>query len=196
VYSDTEFSDSDGRNILVIGNSFARDVINILTETYDVAFYNLKYSPTLTDCTLLDVENRSTFDRSDLILFASGYDDQTCINEIIERLADDQHVYFLGDKHFGYNLNWILRISEGSRGLLRNPVTLDFVAREKELQRLVPKDRFISLTGALIDSEGILITDENGRLISDDRRHLTLSGARFVGNTVIRSSNLDRFFSR
>ncbi|MDA9915843.1 acyltransferase [Luminiphilus sp.] len=193
-YTDTRFTAQKRRNVLVIGNSFARDAINVLVETYDLSVYNIRYSPSLSDCSLLEDANRDLLDNSGLILFASNYGDQTCINALTDRIADDQELFFLGDKHFGYNLNWILRVNQDDRSFLRNPVTAELVMNEQRLKNLVPDQRYISLIAPLIGKEGILITDEGGRLITDDRRHLTLSGARFIGKTVIIESKIDDFF--
>ena len=193
-YSTTKFIDSENPNVLVIGNSFGRDIVNVLTETYEVNNFNLVYSSTLSDCSLLEGPNRRLLEDSNLILFASAYSDKNCIKSLLSMSSTDRSIYFMGGKQFGYNLNWILRVDKENRQLLRNLVTAEFSADEFELEKLIPEENFISIVNPLIVDNEILITDGIGNLISDDRRHLTLSGARFIGEKVLMESTVNDFF--
>ena len=64
---------------------------------------------------------------------------------------------------------------------------------EQQLKEAVNSDRnFISILDSLRTDNMIMITDQSGNLISDDRDHLTLSGAKFVGSRILPTSRLGR----
>jgi len=195
-YIKNEYSNKNKINILIIGNSFGRDVVNIILETYQSNNYEIIYSNQLNDCSVNDEFFNSNIIRySDLIIFGSEYSNPNCISELIDKAGKNKRIIFVGAKHFGYNLNWILRIDKNKRALLRNTILEEVIVKEKYFKSIVPSENFISYMDELVINEKILITDNNGNLISDDRQHLTLSGARFVGNKVFKKHNISEFLS-
>lgn len=191
-YKTGAYEDLEKFNILVIGNSFGRDIVNVFLETYDASKFNLVYSDELADCSLTDGSNEDLINQSNLILFASNYASRECIGRIIQRRSSELDIYFIGSKQFGYNLNWILRINKNDRALLRNSLLPQSLATEDYTKSLVPAEHYISLVEPLSKNNEIAITDELGNLISDDRAHLTLSGVRFVGREVFLNSPISK----
>ncbi|MEO1987083.1 MAG: hypothetical protein ABGX47_10600 [Martelella sp.] len=100
-------------------------------------------------------------------------------------------IFFIGTKQFGYNLNWIARTDSGERGLLRNPILLNTQRQDLNSSELIPPENYISIVKPLTNEDGILVTDDSGRLISPDREHLTKYGAIYIGNEIIKKSPLD-----
>ena len=195
-YIKNEYSNKNKTNILIIGNSFGRDVVNIILETYQNNNYEIIYSNQLNDCSVNDKFFNSNIIRySDLIIFGSEYSDSNCISELIDKAGENKHIIFVGAKHFGYNLNWILRIDKDKRSLLRNNILEEIIVQEKYLKSIVPSENFISYIDELAINGKILITDNNGNLISDDRQHLTLSGAQFVGSKVFKKHSISELLS-
>ena len=77
---------------------------------------------------------------------------------------------------------------------MRNPIDPNVIELDAAMRETLPEGKFISIYDILVNEDGILVTDGAGMLLSDDRRHLTLSGARFIGEIVFRESALDGYF--
>lgn len=194
------FKASPELKLLVVGNSVGRDAVNVLRETYDIYQIDLIYRDDLSDCSILGEDiGRRLFEQADIVLFASNYnaENPVCIETLLSRSTlTNTHVYFIGTKHFGYNLNWIARIDRDKRGLLRNELLTETIEAESLTQRIIPPGNFISLLDGLANENNeVLVTDEIGRLISGDRVHLTRYGAIFVGREIFLPSGLTSYLS-
>tara|TARA_B100000963_G_scaffold357287_1_gene379096 strand:- start:1005 stop:2768 length:1764 start_codon:yes stop_codon:yes gene_type:complete len=188
-YKKDEYLDKTKHNILIIGNSFGRDIVNVFLETFNRNNYELAYSENFNDCSVLEnIGNNKILDDSDLIIFASGYSSKICIENLLNEV--DKDIYFLGTKQFGYNLNWVINVDQKDRSLLKNKILPYALEKEKELMSYVPVENFISLIDGLSTENEIFITDMEGNLISDDRSHLTLSGAKFLGEKIFKNHPL------
>ncbi len=193
-YQADMFEGNKPLRVLVIGNSFGRDIANVILETYDEDQFSLVYRSDITTCSMLADNHRKLFEQSSLVLFASGYDDQACNEETAFDSPYKDKTYFIGNKNFGHNLNWIMRIPKGERQYLRNSFDTDLIVEENLIRKTLPEESYISLFDYLVSEDGMLITDNSGMLISDDRSHLTLSGARLVGNRIFKHSQLNEYF--
>jgi peptidoglycan/LPS O-acetylase OafA/YrhL len=199
-YKSDAFENGERINVLVIGNSFGRDMINILRETYDMSTLDLVYRDDFDACSLLDNDlGLALAGSADLIIFASNYSvaETSCnLNLIKYTNANDSKIFFIGTKHFGFNHNWISRTNVKKRALLRNPVLSDTILEDKMALEVIPSGHYISLMKPLTNPEGVLVTDEFGRLISPDRRHLTKYGAIYLGREIVATSPLNPLLMR
>jgi len=182
--------------ILVIGNSFGRDFVNVLEETYDFTRLELVYSDHYDVCNLFQTDSGEVlYKDSEIIVFASNYDasDTLCIDNAL-RLSSKvgASLFFVGTKQFGVNLNWIARTEPDERKLLRNPVLQETMDSDIEASNAIPSTNYISLMQTLNNNEGVIVTDEFGRLISPDRTHLTRYGAIYIGREIILESQLGK----
>ncbi len=180
--------------ILVIGDSFGRDFINVLRETYDFTNLELVYRDDFDVCSLFQTQSgKILFTEADIIIFASNYDirNTQCIDNAL-RLSNKigASLFFVGTKHFGFNLNWIARTKRNERKLLRNPVLEDTIVADITASEVIPLANYISLMQPLTNKEGVIVTDEFGHLISSDRIHLTRYGAIYIGRKLVFSSQL------
>tara|TARA_B100000579_G_C22824630_1_gene852449 strand:- start:188 stop:667 length:480 start_codon:yes stop_codon:yes gene_type:complete len=102
-------------------------------------------------------------------------------------------IYEINQKKFNI-LNFydrrIRRINLEERNNLRNEIPQNILMLESKLKFIVPSDNFVSYIENLSLEGKILITDDNGNLISDDRQHFTLSGAKYVGENVFKRNSL------
>ena len=189
-----EFQTNLDPKILVIGNSHGRDFLNILRETYDISNLELIYRDDYNACTLFQMESgKKLFSEANVIIFASNYDvnNLSCINEAIEySYEQNSKIFFVGKKQFGYNLNWIAQTDLSERQLLRNPVIQDDLNADVRVSEVIPSENYISIMQPLTNNEGVLVTDEMGRLISSDRTHLTKYGAIYIGREIVLTSAL------
>ena len=188
------FESDERPNILVVGNSFGRDFVNVLRETYDVASLNLIYRDDFDTCSLLnDDAGLKLASDANLIIFASNYsvNDNACnLSVIAFAEQNNAATYFIGTKQFGFNHNWIARTNNDERVLLRNPVLENTMESDRLAFESIPNDNYISIMRPLTNEEGVLVTDEFGRLISSDRAHLTKYGAILIGRDIILKSPL------
>ena len=101
----------------------------------------------------------------------------------------------MGYKNFGYNLNWVMRVPKDKRFNLRNPLDKEFLRYEEEFRKTIPEANFISFFDYLVENNTIIISNDDGYLLSDDRSHLTLAGAKYVGKKVLAESEIKEFFN-
>jgi hypothetical protein len=182
--------------ILVIGNSFGRDIINVLRETYDFTKLELVYSDDYNICSLFQSDSGEVlYSEADIIVFASNYEikDTRCINKSLQLSnKSGARIFFVGTKQFGLNLNWIVRTELNEKKLLRNPVLQETINADKRVAKVIPPKNYISIMRPLSNSEGVIVTDQLGRLISPDRIHLTRYGAIYIGKQIILKSELGK----
>ena len=135
---------------------------------------------------------------ADLIIMGSEFSESRCINDLIKKTnLSGKKIFFVGPKHFGNNLNWVIRKDKNERHLLRNNIPKYILNHENDFKSIVPEENYISYIDKLSSENRILITDKNGNLISDDRQHLTLSGARYVGEKVFLSNySISNYFTK
>ena len=95
-YKNDSFKKVDKLNILVVGNSYGRDVVNMLIETFEKDDYEIIYRDDMNSCSYREKTDLNLFSRSEVIIFASNYLDQTCNIELINNPSFAKK-YFLWD---------------------------------------------------------------------------------------------------
>jgi peptidoglycan/LPS O-acetylase OafA/YrhL len=184
------FTSQDVLKVLVIGNSFGRDFVNMTTETFDTKNIEIVYRADLYDC-IIPYRNPLSavlFGSADVIVFASGYR-KDCVRTDVPFLQEHgKNVFYVGTKSFGANLNWIIRLLPDERPNQYNRLAEETVALERYLASNAPTDNFISLLAPVVKDGQIPITDNSGRLLSADRAHVTKFGAIFFGEKVLLGS--------
>lgn len=186
-YDKREFDDHAGANVLIVGNSQARDFANILLETGHLNDQNLIYKTGSGACNRddLSTEKQTIFDGADLVFFVATSVSEACIQAIQSESQTQKQVFFVGPKHFGYNLNAFLRVPREERPTAKSKI-IDPIARANDRNRMtVPEDRYIDLINyASNDGRHIRVFDNNGAILSADRVHITQAGARFFAEQI------------
>lgn len=195
-YKSDDYADNDNVRILVVGDSFGRDIVNVIRETYDMDNVNLIYRDDFDDCSLNQSQlGQNLFNKADLILFASQYSvgENSCVQLLIQK-ADIQKkmLFFIGTKQFGYNLNWITRTEIGQRNFLTNKGADEAIIADQETAAFIPSKNYLSIMDKLVNQNGVLVTDGQGRLLSADRTHLTKFGAIYVGDNLFIDSDISK----
>lgn len=185
---DKPFSQINKRNILIIGNSYGRDVANIFLE-YPIGSENeLRY---------FDI-NRAKKDDSiierwknaDLIIFAAnGFLNKEWvvdIGQVYDFEIDFQKIYVFGTKDYGYSngihYNKMSQISDFSNYYAN---MRDGTLEDEKLLQTEWGSSYISLISPIIDKEKkIRIFDDEGKFISQDTVHLTKAGAIFYSKIL------------
>lgn len=176
------------RKVLVQGNSFARDFVNMNLEAFDQARLEFVYRDDFPEC-LAEAKgvHATLLQQADVIVYASGGGGVSCVQEDIAFAQKaGKAIFYLGGKHFGYNLNWLVRLPAADRANQSNAVVQ--VARDEELllKAKVPPVHFLSIYDRVTVGEWRMpITDAQGHLLTPDRVHLTQHGAAYVGPRVL-----------
>lgn len=185
---DTEFSKSEKLKVLVVGNSYGRDVANIFLESPQSRDIELKYfdiNRAMTDSTII-----SRWGQADLVVFAAkdflSIESVLQIGETHNFKIDLEKVLCFGTKDYGYSngihYNKISNINDFS-SYYANMRDNTF-----DLELKLQKDwgeKYVSLISPVINkTRQIRIFTDDGLFISQDTIHLTKAGAKFYANLL------------
>jgi hypothetical protein len=162
---------SEKVKVLVVGNSFGRDVVNILLESSFKDTIEIRYTDL---SSISDDELKNRFKNADFVYFGSHYPTK----ELIAKYNIDMNkVWIIGTKNFGnsngihYNRktkNYSNYRTSMKTGTLENNLNLKKQWGEK----------YIDLIDLIDDSEGkVIVYTPDGKFISQDTLHLTKFGA-------------------
>lgn len=176
--------------VLVAGNSFARDFSNVLLEAGLGDDLTLLYRDDLSPCATKWTEaERALVARLDMLIFASGAYDKTCVDALLSAAwAQDLPIFLAGTKAFGENLNPLLRLSPEDRSATRLRVDPE-VHTLNESQAARFGAHYIDLLAMLSEDGGatVRVADETGVLLTTDRVHFSQAGARLVARRLPQS---------
>jgi peptidoglycan/LPS O-acetylase OafA/YrhL len=185
------FTDPSRPKLLVVGNSTARDMVNMLVESGRFARFEIVYRPDLNLCSLarLNGTPKLLVKRADAILFvASNSPPGRCKTPPDQRdaILAGKAWLLIGPKHFGYNLNAWLRVPASQRPAVRATLLPETVAANAAYAALVPPDQYVDLLGIIQRHHGGLpVFDAQGHILSADRIHLTQAGAQFFAQEIL-----------
>lgn len=190
-YASSGFADPHKANVLVIGNSFARDFINAGLENNYFSNSEIAYSSSFPSCiadpTTIDPRLRTLIPQADYVIFGSPPASLVCWGKDLEvfKAMGARRVIVVGTKNFGWNLNAVVHLPAPQKYSYRAKV-LDAVWNENETAaRALPSSYFVNLLGLLADKDGrVPVFTDDGKIISQDRAHLTKAGAKFVGRKL------------
>ena len=190
-YKKDAFSDDGKRKLLIIGNSFGRDFLNIILETFATSGVDIIYRDDLEEG-IHPYKNRLSeqlFSRADIIVFSYGGVKTAFLTADLRYAASGgKKLFYVGTKDFGYNLNWLMRLAPMERGSQFNRIATKFIEDDERMNQVVPQGQYVSLLSPVLVGGKVPITDASGYMLSTDRKHLTKYGAIFFGaNAVGRS---------
>jgi hypothetical protein len=164
--------------ILVLGNSFGRDVVNILLESSFKDAIEVRYSDLVSKS---DHELKSRVKNADFIFFGSNYPSKDLIKKYN---IDLNKVWIVGTKDFG-NSNGIhynrkIRNYSNYRTTMKSGVLENNLNFKKEWG-----EKYIDLIILVADSKGkVLVFSPDGKFLSQDTVHLTKFGALFFSRLL------------
>ncbi len=180
-----DFEDkTSGKNVLLVGNSFARDFGNILLESAYGEHLNIAYYPDFEAVPIRQLE------RCDY-LFTFGY--KSDIPRSIRRhLPDENHIYGIGTKNFGVNNGYVYaRRYRKDYFETTVPLSESYVALNEEWKKEWG-DQYIDLIKPVEAAEGrVHVFTPEHKFFSHDCRHLTKAGASYYAQVL----PFDRIFA-
>jgi hypothetical protein len=197
VYKKDIFNSEAPTKILILGNSFARDFVNITLETFDTSNVEILYRDDLQGC-IYPFKNavaESLYSEADVIVFASGGLNRECLEaDLAYAASSNKKIFHVGTKYYGYNLNWLIRHAASERGNKYNVIPDDVLNADAQMAQRVPAANYISLLKPVMVGNSIPITDDSGRMISTDRTHLTKYGAIYFGQKAVAGTAYSEVF--
>ena len=157
-------------------------------ETFDTRNVEIVYRHELRQCVypFKGSLEEALYSQAEVVVFTTWDPKSNCIQGDNSFLESHHKAYFyIGSKRFGYNLNWIVRLSPSDRPNQYNRLPQDVAVLESQMAVAIPSNHYISLLASTVKDGNIPITDERGYLISTDRAHLTKFGAIFFGRKVL-----------
>lgn len=165
---DKDFADNGRKNVLVIGNSFGRDWINVLRESGVDSIMNISYHQSADDV----VRNRIS--KADFVFVATNH----AFDEFypLVPIMTKKKFYCIGHKYFGMCVGNYYNHS--SEGYFNQSFTFDN-SKNVEWLKVFGKEHFIDMMSTIRKEDGTypVFTSEK-KFFSHDGIHLTQSGAR------------------
>lgn len=176
---DREFSNDSRSKWYVIGNSFGRDMVNIISE-----------SPIANKVDLIYSDNHSfeahpeRFAQADIVI-ASSLGGEEYIVKIQSLCSSHSRFYVVGEKNFGTCNGQIYR-QRGSMDYHNLTAEMEDGYADRNLERKrMYAESFIDLISLVQQPDGrVLVFTEDGRFISQDCRHLTQAGAQYYARLI------------
>lgn len=193
------FTSNKKEKLLITGNSFARDFLNVTIETFDLSETEIIYNDKIEPCSVYKLShiNKELILNASTIVFANGTYSNECVKQAIQFAEENKkRIFFVGTKHFGYNINWLAQVPINKRFNKLNSVPDYILEIERKNKISIPEKYFISLMDPVVKDAKIPITDSFGRLISTDKTHLTKFGAIFFGQNSLKHSSYEDIFLR
>lgn len=171
-----EFEDNGKLNILVVGNSFARDWANILLESEYGKQINLYFSSHFDEALL------GRIIIADRIFVFENFEDK--VPEYVWQNVDRDIVYCIGTKTFGTS-NGTIYSHRFSEGYFTQTIPLDpgYAALNQE-KIAIWGDHYIDLIEPMITEGRVRIFTDDNKFISEDCRHLTEAGAKYYARIL------------
>lgn len=180
IYSyDREFpsNDNDKINVLVIGNSFARDWANILLESEMADKINLSY--------IYQIGENYTgrIKQADYVfIFDWKHNVPYYVWESVKSGAE---VWGIGTKNFGES-NGIIYKNRHQSYYFQQTIRINpnFVSMNEQMKKEW-KDKYIDLLGMSLVGDGeVVVFSQDNKFISQDTRHLSKGGAEYFANKI------------
>lgn len=177
---DKDFSNSVTPKWYVIGNSFGRDMVNVIAESDVLDMVEVSYS---------DVgkyqNEKGRFSKADVVFLSTLGLNEKLINDVQSYCHGRTKLYIIGEKNFGENNGQIYRhrYSDDYHSLT---VRMEDGYEEKNNWM---KSRYCNIYVDMIEmvktpnGKVRVFTDDN-HFISQDCRHLTKAGARFYAKRM------------
>jgi peptidoglycan/LPS O-acetylase OafA/YrhL len=191
LYRHARFSDPQKRNVLVAGDSFARDFINSGLENNYFSGSELSYSDEVSWCLQSEADIpdplRSLISDADYLIIAYITMATDCWKtdfDIFKNLGA-RNIVVIGLKNFGWNVRPVMFLNQSERYSYRAKVVKGIAIENERAARALPHEYFINALSLLSGGDGrVPVFTEDRQIISPDTFHLTKAGAKFVGKRL------------
>lgn len=184
---DKEFSSSYKQKWYVIGNSFGRDMVNIILESPIADKVDIVYS------TPNDYQNKEKrFANADVVFLSTLGLNKEIIDNVHRRCSANTKFFIIGEKNFGESNGQVYR-HRYSADYHQLTIGMEdgYAEKNEQLKKAYP-NCYIDLIEMVRQPNGkVRVFSDDGKFISQDCRHLTKAGAKFYANRI----NWNRFLN-
>ena len=177
---DKPFSETPNKiKVLVLGNSFGRDVANILLESSFKNDIEVRYA----DLTLVESQTEmvTRISKADYIFFGSTYPNEKMIDQY---KLDLRKAIIVGTKDFGNSNGIHYNKAIEDYHNYRTPMKKGYFEKNKTYKEKWGAN-YIDLVALIADSTGkVLVFTPEGKFLSQDTAHLTKHGAVFFAQLL------------
>jgi len=199
-YKDILFDRNYKKNLLIIGDSFARDFINSGTVNGYFSSYNLSNINNISFCNytknIIDTNIQDIITNANYLLFVSSDNGRNCYDfKKIEKMFLKKQVYFIGIKDFGWSTLANLNKSGSMKSEFKVKIKSDIQNIHNDLNKKFSKsNNYVNLLKYYMDEKNMVrVFNDDGKLLSFDTKHLTREGALFLGKLWFNDINLSKF---
>lgn len=173
---------SDKVKVLVLGDSFGRDVANVLLESSFNDSIEVRYSDLVSKS---DDELKSRINNSEFIFFGSNFPTKELIGKYIDTYNIDMNkVWIVGTKDFGNSNGIHYNRKIGDYSKYRTFMKTGFLESNQNYKKEWG-EKYINLIDLIDDNEGkVLVFTPEGKFISQDTTHFTRFGAIFFARLL------------
>lgn len=176
--NDKEFTDDSRPKWYVIGNSFGRDMVNIILESPYAELVDVVYSDTKSY-----KEREKRFAKADVVFLSTLGLNEALIEDVQMLCKGKTKLFLIGEKNFGENNGQVYRHRFAKD---YHQLTIDmeegYVEKNERLKAAYP-DIYVDMIEMVMQPDGkVRVFSEDGRFISQDCRHLTKAGAQYYAS--------------
>ena len=181
-----DFKSTNKTRVLVIGNSFGRDWVNVLLESTISDDIEVSYLPYHSEEKLNG--NEAVLQRrandADLIFFVLGPDYRDIPSSYLHLISEDK-LYVVGSKNFGTS-NGIVYCKKNRKDYLNSTVKLDkaLIDYDNQMRTKFGKKYISILDSVRVSDLTVRVFTPEGKFISQDCRHLTQNGAKYIAGNI------------
>lgn len=177
---DKEFTDDARPKWYVIGNSFGRDMVNIILESPYVDKVEVVYSDTKTY-----IEREERFAKADVVFLSTLGLSEALIEDVQMLCKGKTKLFLIGEKNFGENNGQVYRQRFAKD---YHQLTIDMeegYAEKNERLKAAYPNIYIDMIDMVLQPDGkVRVFSDDGRFISQDCRHLTKAGALYYAKLM------------
>lgn len=177
---DKDFSSSAKPKWYIIGNSFGRDFVNIIKESFIADSVEVSYSDPLA------YQNKDIrFAKADAVFLSSKGIDKNLIESVRSKCSRKSKFYIVGEKNFGESNGQIYR-HRFSDDFHQLTIAMEKGYQEKnEILKSQYSNCFIDMIAMVQQPNGnVRVFTDDGMFISQDCRHLTKAGAQYYAKLI------------
>lgn len=198
-YMTPGFEDDGKKNLLLLGNSHARDFLYVLLETDQFADYEIVYDNELSLCAGFENQERAhLIAQADAFVTIPGaVFTEDCGLDLDHPALTGKPFVAVGPTHFGYNLNAYMHVPEPDRPLMLARPMPKVIAQNAHHKSYIPATHYLDVQAVFARRLGGLpVFDAQGRITSSDRVHLTPAGVTMFAETLLDDPIWDSFVAR
>ena len=175
---DKEFTDDERPKWYVIGNSFGRDMVNIILEGPYAELVDVVYSDTKSY-----KEREKRFAKADVVFLSTLGLNEALIEDVQMLCKGKTKLFLVGEKNFGENNGQVYR-HRFAKDYHQLTIEMEegYAEKNERLKAAYP-NIYIDMIDKVLQPDGkVRVFSDDGRFISQDCLHLTKAGAQYYAS--------------